>query len=251
MKSACSLVVGAGQDRRPFRVEEMKAQAPLAWRAAGDAVYMVGTSASPVDRDEVGLAVRVRAGARLQVRSSAATLAWAGPGTSHTVEATVEAGGYLDWAPEPTITTGRCSHRQRATVHLCGDGALRWREMLVLGRSSEPTGALVSDLTVDLDGVTLIRHTLGVGSGFPGWDGPAVLGDNRVVGLQLVAGRAWAKVDAAAGPGWAVSPLEGPGVLAVGLGRTAAECAAALDRAAAHQTPYGQCQAPVGREPAR
>ena len=52
-------------------------------------------------------------------------------------------------------------------------------------------------LDVDIDDHPLLRHQLELGPGVPGWDGPAVLGANRAVGLVLLAGRGVA----AGGPG--------------------------------------------------
>jgi urease accessory protein len=59
----------------------------------------------------------------------------------------------------------------------------------------------------------LLRHGLEVGPAAPGWDGPAMLGASRAVGLVLTAGDGEHASGAAAGTGWAAMPLDGPGAL--------------------------------------
>lgn len=215
----------------------MDCAAPVAWRATPEAVYLVGTSASPVADDQLAVEVTLREGATLVVRSNAATVAWSGRGSTTTVTARVGAGADLDWAPEPLITTAGCRHRQTAQVELTASSRLRWQEMLVLGRHGEVTGSLLSELAVDLDGRPLLRHSLAAGPGTPGWDSPAVLGRARAVGLVLRAGAGCAGAAPASGPGWSVSPLDGPGVLALAVGPGALEVADALVEASAHLPP--------------
>jgi urease accessory protein len=204
----------------------MAGQAPVAWRPAAEAVYMVSTAASPVGGDQIVLEVRARAGSRLVVRSTAATVAWTGLASRHEVRATVERGAALDWAPEPLVLTSSCHHSQLAWLDVHDGGSLRWREVLVLGRHDEAPGSLRSTLRVDLAGRPLLRHELTIGA--DGWDGPAVLGLARVVGLLLFAGAA---VDGApdvtlgppqarAGDGWAATPLEGAGQIVYAIGES-------------------------------
>jgi urease accessory protein len=207
----------------------MAGQAPVAWRLAADTVYMVSTAASPVGDDHVGLEVQARAGSRLVVRSTAATVAWTGVASRHDVRATVERGAALDWAPEPLVATSGCRHSQLAWLDVHDGGSLRWRELLVLGRHDEAPGSLRSTLRVDHAGRPLLRHELTIGA--TGWDGPAVLGSARVVGLLLFAGGAvngapdvaLEPPQARAGDGWAVTPLEGPGRMVYAIGENVPE----------------------------
>lgn len=73
-----------------------------------------------------------------------------------------------------------------------------------------------------------MRHSLAVGAGAPGWDGPAVVGPARVVGLELLAGAPLPRLPAGAGPGWARHPLEAPASLTVAAAATTTEVDAAL-----------------------
>jgi urease accessory protein len=212
LKAAAALTVGPAG-----RVEEMSGSAPVAFRPAGGQYWLVGTSASPVGDDDVTVRVTVRPGSAAVVRTNAATILWAGRGTRQEVLADVEAGGHLEWRPEPVVTTARCDHHQSASVELAVGATLLWREVLVLGRHGEDPGRLRSDLAVRLGGSPLFCHTLEIGS--PGWSGPAVLGDHRAVAFALTAGAG--RPSRAAGPQWCVSPLDGPGGYALALGATA------------------------------
>jgi urease accessory protein len=216
-------------------VTRMVHAAPVGWRPTPDAVYVVGTSAAPVGDDQVSMNVEVEAGAALTIRSTAATVIWSGQGTCHTTDVHVASGARLDWRPEPVVATAGCRHRHLVTVALEGTAQLRWREVLILGRHGETTGSVYSSLSVDLDGAPLLRHSLSVGpAAGPGWDGPAVLGSARAVGLQLVAGVTQPASRPAAGPGWAVLPLDGPAVLMLATASTSTAVEAALAAAAAN-----------------
>lgn len=242
LRSDVRLTVGLGCGRS-VRVLEMTEAAPIAWRRTPDAVYMVGTAASPVGSDDVTVSVRVLAGASLTVRSAAASVLWSGTGTRQLVRVTVEAGAELVWWPEPLIATGGCAHRQRVSVELHPTSRLRWRELLVLGRQGESPGALESVLRVTVAGTPLLHHGIAVGSGHPGWDGAAVLAATKVLGQLVVAGAGMEHTSSDSGTfgpsrqtgtaaSWSVSPLPGPGALATvsATGVSAAE--AALDEAA-------------------
>lgn len=229
---------------RPSRLMRRLDGAPLAWRSTPDAVYLVGTAATPVGDDSVEIDVVVEAGATLVVRSAAATVAWKATATEQVVTAVVADGGTLDWRLQPLVATAGCRHRQHVEVRLEGTGCLRWTEEIVLGRCGEDPGRLDLRLDVDLDGAPLLRHELSVGPGAAGWAGPAVLGRHRAAGLVLRAGRSQARPagrrgEPSLGEGWAVLDLEGPAVLVTaaapdlpGLRRSMERAGAALDFAA-------------------
>ena len=208
-----------------WRLTWVRDAPPFAFRPTPEAVYLVGTAASPVGQDELSLAVTVEKGARLTVRSVASTIAWASSGSRVHMEIDVQAGAVLDWQLQPMVVSRSCSLVQRCVVHMAAGASLRWGEEVVLGRYKEEPGRLTLRLDVDIDGAPLLRHQLDVGPGASGWDGPAVLGGNRAVGLVLTAGAGDAPgeeerargpkppASQTAGDGWAAMPLEGPGHL--------------------------------------
>jgi len=218
------------------RLVRRRDASPVAWRPTPGAVYLVGSAATPVGDDSVEIAVTAEPGACLVVRSAAATVAWRSRGTNQRIRAQVAEDASLDWWLEPMIATAGCHHRQHVTVDLHGTARLRWTEEVVLGRHGEEPGALDLRLDVDLDGLPVLRHQMSVHPG-EAWNGPAVLGAYRHVGIVvevnsearpsaarpsaasgLAARRSAARPSAPSGPGWARMPLDGPGTLILALG---------------------------------
>lgn len=209
------LIVERRGDRRSV-VRDLVQSPPLAVRRCHDGFYLVATAASPVGSDRVAVEVEVGPGAEAVVRTVGATIAYGGRGAVVDFRATVADGATLRWLPGPTIATVGCALEVRSVVEMAGDAEVVWREELLLGRHGEGPGRLSHRLRVDAGGCPLLRHDLAVGPGAPGWDGPAVLGDHRALGLSLAAGRAPAP-PAGAGRGWATMPLEGPGTLTLAV----------------------------------
>jgi urease accessory protein len=216
---------------------------PVAFRATPEAVYLVGTAASPVGDDKVVIDIEVEAGATLKVRSAASMIAWASAGSSLDVNVSIAKGGYLDWHLQPMIASRGCSFSQHVRAKLADGAQLRWTEEIVLGRHGEEPGRLSLRLDADIDDVPLLRHQLELGPGVAGWDGPAVLGSNRAVGLVLLAGPGTTAQGGqrlpppgAAGAGWAVMALDGPGTLVSAVGPDLAHLRLCLNEAMRHCT---------------
>lgn len=169
----------------------------------GAVLWLIGSGASLLEGDELLISVALRDGARLAVRSVAAQLVHPCPdggwGRLH-IEAEVDHGASLWWAPEPTIVAGDAGFRADATVALAGDASLRWREELVLGRTAEDPASIRLDVAtaVDADGSPCWRDGL---ASHPGWLGPAVLGPARYLGTELRLGPGCGQPDAAPSPG--------------------------------------------------
>lgn len=236
---------GAGTTLGPRQAEgcrltSLRDAPPVAFRATPEGVYLVGTAASPVGDDKVVIDIDVEAGATLRARSAASMIAWASAGSSLEINVSIGRGGYLDWHLQPMIASRGCSFSQRVKAKLAGGAALRWTEEIVLGRHGEEPGRLSLSLDVDIDDVPLLRHQLEIGPGVPGWDGPAVLGTNRAVGLVLLAGRGAAPGGQGApssGAGWAAMALEGPAVLVSAVGADLSGLRLRLDEACASCLP--------------
>ena len=215
-----SATISAAADR----LVRVRSEAPLVVRPTPGAVYLVGGAAGPLGGDRLSIEVDLSDGADLTIRTVAASVALPGPAPSQViVRARVGAGCRLVWRPEPTVLARGCRHHVDASVDLEAGASLDWWEELVLGRHDEPAGSVRSRLSVDLHGQPLLRHELALGPDHPGWDGPAVVGPNRVAGTRLIADPAW--VDPAAPPtarilgsSAVVLPLDGPAVQVVALG---------------------------------
>jgi urease accessory protein len=160
-------------------------------RPSADGIYLVGTAAGPLGGDVLGLDVVVDTGVDLTMRSAAASIALPGAhGGTSTIEVTVDVGdgGELRWLPEPLIAAHGCDHRSTATIRLGHGARLVWRDEVVLGRHGEAPGSCLQRLRVDRGGRALLRSDLGVGPAWPGWDGPAGVGDAAAVATVVVVG---------------------------------------------------------------
>jgi urease accessory protein len=213
------------------RLAVLRSKPPLVLRRTGPAqVHLVGGAAGPLGGDHLRLDIEVCAGARLTVRTVAATIALpglSGAASCLEVRARVGVGAALAWLPEPVIAAARCNHLSASTVDVAAGAELVWREELVCGRYGEAPGDIRLSTLVHHGGRVLYQHELAVGPSAPGWDGPAVLGDARAIGSVLLVNR---PVPAEAGStGATVLPLAGPGVLLCAIGRDVRDVRAQLD----------------------
>jgi urease accessory protein len=181
VRSRAELSIDAGG-----RLARVVSAPPVTFRAAGDAVYLVGTAAGPLGEDDISVRVDVAAGGVLRLRSAAATIVYSGRGSRQVTRVALEEGADLDWTEE-----------------------------VVLGRHGEAPGAIDLRLDVDRAGTPLLRHQVVVGA--PGWDGPAVLGPNRTTGLRLRSGPGCPTPATTVGEGWAWLALDAPGWLLVAV----------------------------------
>ncbi|MBP2192336.1 urease accessory protein UreD [Nocardia goodfellowii] len=139
-------------------------------RTAPDQVHLIGTAATPLGGDELDIRIVVGAGARLTVRSVAASIALpsvATPLSSAHWHFEIGPGAELDFDPEPTIVAGGARHHTRTTVRLAPDSRVRIRERVQIGRTGEDTGEWRGDFLADLADVPLLRHRLHLGSDAP------------------------------------------------------------------------------------
>ena len=84
----------------------MRSSPPITLRTTPDAVYLVGSAAGPLGGDHTRLQVEVGAGARLSMRSAAASIVLpgaAGGASTAETELRVRAGGVLCWLLEPML----------------------------------------------------------------------------------------------------------------------------------------------------
>jgi urease accessory protein len=98
----------------------------------------------------------------------------------------VHDGGALHWLPEQLVAAAGCAHLAESRVELAAGARLTWRDEVICGRYGEAPGGAVVHTRVDYDGRPLLRQSLAVGPGAPGWAGPAVLGGAPATGSLLV-----------------------------------------------------------------
>jgi urease accessory protein len=214
------------------RLTVLRGEPPLLLRRTGTRrVHLVGGAAGPLAGDRLALHVDVGAGAEVEIRSVAATIALPGrTGDWSRLDLTVRIGpgAALRWLPEPLIAAAGCRHVNRAEISVAAGGRLHWRDEVVCGRHGERPGDLRTELDVRYGGRPLLVHDLAIGPGAPGWAGAAVLGGARAVGSLLVIDGTG---DGAAAPPCAdaaTMPLAGPGRLTVAVAADPAELRARL-----------------------
>jgi len=135
-------------------------------RTDADTVHLVSAAATPLGGDTIRFRVVVERGARLRLRSAAATMAMPGPVTMEsraTWELEVE--GVLDLDPQPTIVAGEARHVTSTRVALGDGGSVRLRERVQIGRSHERQGFWSGTVHADVGGSPLLRHRVEIGAG--------------------------------------------------------------------------------------
>ncbi|MFJ3307695.1 urease accessory protein UreD [Streptomyces sp. NPDC086549] len=243
---AVARIVAREDGRGGTSLPVLDGEGPLALRrvrASGTEarVMLVGAMSGPLGGDRFAVEADVGAGARLEVRSAAATIALPGQGKGearYDVRLLVADRGELRWLPEPLISAGGSELYVTTRVELGGEARLVLREEQVLGRAGEEPGRLGSRLTVRIAGRTVLDQELACGPGAPGgWDGPAVLAGHRAVG-QLVVVRPEFRGDPPAarplGDCAALTPLAGPAVLVTAVAADGLRLRRVLDEALTH-----------------
>ncbi len=184
LRARAEVRVERGPDGR-CSLTRLRSSPPLALRATPGRLYLVGSAAGPLGGDDTHLSVFVGPGAELDVRSAAASVVLTGRSAT-TVDADVDVGGHLHYAPEPVVVTAGAAHRSEATVLLAPGARLAWWETLVLGRHGEAGGAVRSRVRIAGARGVLVDHGLDLAAG---WSSPAVVGDAKVVctGVLLAA----------------------------------------------------------------
>jgi urease accessory protein len=159
---------------------------------------LVGSAAGLLAGDRLRIRIDLAPGSRLEVRTTAATIAHpclAGGTTAIDVDCHVGAGAVLAWLPEPLIACAGCRHQGRVRLHLDEGARVVWLDTLTLGRTGETAGRVDQRLDVELEGRPLLREglclggdSLDTGAGAAG-DGPAIIAPaagTAIVGTAII-----------------------------------------------------------------
>jgi urease accessory protein len=157
---------------RPDRSPHLQSAGGIAARrTARDTVHLVSSAATPLGGDSINIRVVVEAGARLTLRTVAATVVLPGAGTAESqARWTLEVAGELDLEPQPTIVAAASRHFTATDVQLCDGGSLRFVERVQIGRSGETQGFWSGSMHADVDRTPLLRHRVELGNGALGDD---------------------------------------------------------------------------------
>jgi urease accessory protein len=181
--------------------------------ARGARVGLVATTALLLGGDHIEIRVEVGPGAWLEVVETAGTVAYdaGGVASSWTVRISIGESGTLIWAGEPFVVAAGANVRRRSTVDLAEGAVACLRDTVVLGRSGEVGGSLVTTSWVHRDGVLLLADTLDL-SDPHNREHPGIVGEASVIDtVGLLGTRAPAAPAPAAGERF---DLDGPGTLA-------------------------------------
>ncbi|MCW4352992.1 urease accessory protein UreD [Hoyosella sp. YIM 151337] len=183
---------------------------------APDTVHLIGTAMTPLGGDQIDVRVFVGPGARLTVRSVAATIALPGRVDPHSASKWVfeiADDGYFDCEPEPMIVAGRASHDAVTDVSLTASSTVRLCERVQVGRAGErEQGFWRGTLSTTVDKTPLVVHTLELGQG-------DVLGVSRALISELeYPGAEEVVFDDTAGGNGVCVPLARGGALRTWLG---------------------------------
>jgi urease accessory protein len=151
----------------PGRSPRIEATGALAVRQTGcETVHFVSAAATPLGGDVIAVRIVVEPGARLRVRTAAATVALP---SAHTPESVacwdVEAAGELDVDPQPTVIAGGARHLNTTRLRLADTGRVRLRERVQIGRTGERHGFWSGTVHADVAGRPLLRHRIELGDG--------------------------------------------------------------------------------------
>lgn len=152
---------------RPGQRPRIDCRGGIAGRDTGsDTVHLISSAATPLGGDLIAVRIIVEPGARLRLRSAAATVALPGAKSllSHACW-TVEAAGAVDIDLEPTVVAADARHESEIRVALDGDALLRLRERVKIGRAGERDGYWSGLLHADASGAPLLRHRVDLGRG--------------------------------------------------------------------------------------
>lgn len=227
--TALPLLAGEG----PLALRRVRSEGPEA------GVMLVGAMSAPLGGDHLAVEADAGPGARLDLRSAAATLALPGrrgESARYDVRLALAEESAVRWLPEPLVSVRGSDLRVSTRAELAPSARLMLREEQVLGRTGEAPGLLRSRLTVTRGGRPLLDQELSCGPGAPGgWDGPAGLAGHRTLGQLLVVDPRFEQDPpraAVLGEFAAATPLAGPAVLVTALAPDALRLRELLEEAA-------------------
>jgi urease accessory protein len=151
---------------RPDRGPRIECSGALAARrTAAETVHLLSAAATPLGGDTISVRIVVEAGARLRVRSAAATMVLPSATTVESHSAwDLQVDGELDLDLQPTVIAGGSRHAAGTRLRLGTTGRARVRESVQIGRSGESDGYWTGALHADVDGVPLLRHRVELGA---------------------------------------------------------------------------------------
>ena len=180
------------------RLRQVSSQPPLTLRqlAAEDrqvcVLCQVGSAAGPLSGDEVTLDLTVGDDARAELVASGSSIAQGLAGRPPSrLNAVVTVGSRASLCAEPPalIVCAGSAVQVRVAVELAADATIRWRELIVLGRSGEAGGSVALSWSVRRAGAAVFTQSVELTSPeLTRW--PGMLGPARVLASMFASGPA-------------------------------------------------------------
>ena len=218
------------------RLVDVHCEPPLTLRrVAGPpgtcALCLVGSAAGPLAGDELHLDLDLRPGARATLQSTGAAIAQgAGGGRSSMTTIRLGAHARLAAMPPPVIVAQGAQLALTIDVDLAATAAIRWREIVVLGRSGEPPGAVTVRWDVVRDGRPVLRQFVDLTDPvLAGWAG--MTAGARVLASVLVSDPELTAATVVHSPTAVTARIDDHTTLTTVLGSDAYDIQATLDRA--------------------
>lgn len=130
---------------------------------------LVGTAAGPLPGDDLELCLQLKPGARAVLRATGSQLAQGRAGSGAAAALSVRAelgdGAFLDADPGPLIVCAGSRVDVRVELALGQGTVVRWRELIVLGRTGEPPGRVALRWDVTRCGQPVLRQFARLGPG--------------------------------------------------------------------------------------
>jgi urease accessory protein len=186
---------------------------------------LVGSAAGPLGGDDLSLSLLVRAGARAALGATGASLAQgrgAPDAAALSFRVDLEAGACLVADPGALVVCDGSRVDVRLSLALDAGAAVRWRELIVLGRTGEPAGRATVRWDVTRAGRPVLRQ-------FTELD-LALTGGRRVLACALIAGPAVAARTVVASATAVAQRVDEHTLLVTVLADDAARAARELDR---------------------
>ncbi len=175
------------------RLGELRCTPPLTLRRVRAdrpdecALCLVGSAAGPLAGDELIADLSIEAGARATLTATGASIAQGrgGPAASLAWHVEVGAGAHLRADPGPLIVCVGSRVDVDLELTIAADSHLEWRELVVLGRSTDPDpGAATIGWDVARAGRPLLRQSIDLSG--PTW--ARLTGGHRVLATALLTG---------------------------------------------------------------
>lgn len=149
----------------------------------------VGTAAGPLPGDDLELVLDIGAGARVEFGATGASLAQGRGTEAARVRSRAVVGDFaqLRARPGPLIACRDASVAVEVSLALATNAHVEWHELVVLGRTGEPGGAVTLHWDVTRDRVPVLRQSIDLADPFlRTWRG--MTAGHRVLGTVLISG---------------------------------------------------------------